>query len=192
VLIFTPTEIHALSGSKKTDILRQLEGACQEAAGVTLNLHTKPKKESGAEQISELIAVVKRAASDKSDFKVGTLPKVRNGNRCEENVGAGRKCHGVQHLLYLLCCAYDDPSCVFFQEKPVGALADAWKQALSDTGLATADIAPALASVMSAKDEDEVKNVRKAAFLVSSALNNRGVKDIEGEQSFSINLVLLQ
>lgn len=76
MLLFTPTEIHALSGSKKTDILRQLEGACQEAAGVTLHLHTKPKKESGEQQINELIDVIKASKGDASEIKVGTLPKV--------------------------------------------------------------------------------------------------------------------
>lgn len=66
------------------------------------------------------------------------------------------------------------------QEKPSGALADAWKAALAETGTATVDIGPALASVMAVKDDDEVKNVRKAGFLVSSAVTNRAVKDIEG------------
>ena len=43
------------------------------------------------------------------------------------------------------------------------------------------DISANVGALLSAKDDEEVKNVRKAAYLVSSALNNRGVKDIEGE-----------
>lgn len=42
------------------------------------------------------------------------------------------------------------------------------------------DISANVGALLSTKDEEEVKNVRKAAYLVSSALNNRGVKDIEG------------
>lgn len=74
VLVFTPTELHALSGSKKTDILKQLEGACKDN-GITLHLHTKPKKESGSEQIEELMTVIK-ASEDHSKIVVGYLPKV--------------------------------------------------------------------------------------------------------------------
>lgn len=69
---------------------------------------------------------------------------------------------------------------LIFQEKPAGALAEAWNQALADSGLTTVDVAAGLAAAMTVKDDAEIKNVRKAAFLVSSAINNRGVKDIEG------------
>ena len=52
--------------------------------------------------------------------------------------------------------------------------------ALAASGLPTVDVSAHVSDVLTAKDGDEVKNVRKAAYLVSSALNNRGVKDIEG------------
>jgi hypothetical protein len=65
--------MHAVAGSKKTDLLRQLEGACSEA-GLTLRLHTKPKKDDGAQQIQDVLAVLKASADDPM---IGTLPKVR-------------------------------------------------------------------------------------------------------------------
>lgn len=72
LLIFTRSELHAVAGSKKTDILRQLEGACSEA-GVALRLHTKPKKEDGAQQIQDVLAALKASAAEPV---IGTLPKV--------------------------------------------------------------------------------------------------------------------
>jgi hypothetical protein len=73
VLVFTRSELHALAGSKKTDILGQLAAACEEA-GVPLRLHTKPKKEDGAQQISELLDVLKSSGDAPL---IGALPKVR-------------------------------------------------------------------------------------------------------------------
>lgn len=72
MLVFTKSEMHALAGPKKTDILAQLEGACA-AAGVALRLHPKPKKEDGSAQIEALLAAI-RASADSP--VVGTLPKV--------------------------------------------------------------------------------------------------------------------
>lgn len=72
VLVFTPTEVHALAGSKKTDILSQLQTACQDA-GLSLQLHTKPKKEDGTQQMQELLDVLKGCATP---ALIGTLPKV--------------------------------------------------------------------------------------------------------------------
>lgn len=74
ILVFTKTELHAMAGPKKTDILEQLTGAC-EAAGVALRLHPKPKKEDGAAQIEALLEAC-RASADSP--VVGTLPKVRS------------------------------------------------------------------------------------------------------------------
>lgn len=73
VLVFTKSELHALAGPKKTNILEQLEGACA-AAGVALRLHPKPKKEDGAAQVEALLAAC-RSSGDSP--VVGTLPKVR-------------------------------------------------------------------------------------------------------------------
>ena len=68
------------------------------------------------------------------------------------------------------------------QDKATGAFAEAWSAALAASELPVVDISTAVGTLLSAKEDDEVKNVRKAAYLVSSAMNNRGVKDIEGER----------
>lgn len=67
----------------------------------------------------------------------------------------------------------------FVQEKPTGAFAAAWLAAMTAAGLQTVDVGSGLADTMSIKDEEEIKNIKKAAYLISSALNNRGFKDIE-------------
>lgn len=69
--------MHAIAGSKKVDILKQLEGVCQDA-GLTLNLLAKPKKEDGKEQMEELLTAAK-ATADKA--VVGAFVKVRSLSR---------------------------------------------------------------------------------------------------------------
>ena len=78
--MFTKTEMHALAGPKKTDILAQLKDAC-EAAGVGLRLHPKPKKEDGAAQIEALLEAIKGSADSPV---VGTLPKVGRQGRGQD------------------------------------------------------------------------------------------------------------
>lgn len=136
-MVFTKDEVHALAGGKKTEILKQLEGAIQEM-GKTLHLHIKPKKEDGAEQMQALLDVVK-ASGDPAT--VGCFPK----------------------------------------EKPTGAFAESWNKLTAESGLQAVDVSASVGSILSPKDEDEVKNVKKAAFLLSKALTNRAIKDIEGE-----------
>jgi Xaa-Pro aminopeptidase len=68
------------------------------------------------------------------------------------------------------------------QDKATGAFGEAWSAALAASELPVVDVSAAVGTLLSIKDEDEVKNVRKAAYLVSSAMNNRGVRDIEGER----------
>lgn len=66
------------------------------------------------------------------------------------------------------------------QEKPQGAVPEAWLAALAGSGLATADVAGDLGLLLSAKDEEEAKNVKKAAYLVASALTKFAVPQLEG------------
>lgn len=42
------------------------------------------------------------------------------------------------------------------------------------------DIAKDVGTLLLTKDEDEVKNIRKAAYLVSAALQRQAVKGLEG------------
>jgi len=67
------------------------------------------------------------------------------------------------------------------QDKATGAFAEAWAAALAASELPVVDVSASVGSILSVKDDDEVKNVRKAAYLVSSAMNNRAIRDIEGE-----------
>lgn len=66
------------------------------------------------------------------------------------------------------------------QEKPTGATAEAWLARLLQADLTTVDASAGLAHAMAVKDEDEVKNVKKAAFLASGVLTQFMVKEIEG------------
>jgi nucleosome binding factor SPN SPT16 subunit len=134
-LLFTKTELHALAGSKKIDILKQVEGACQDC-GVVFKAHVKPKKEDGAAQMRELIDVLKSSGETPV---VGSFPK----------------------------------------EKPSGAFAEAWFAALESSQLPVVDVAGGVGSVLAVKDADETRNIKKAAYLVSNALQLQGVKDIE-------------
>ncbi|KAL6771432.1 hypothetical protein ACKKBG_A26355 [Auxenochlorella protothecoides x Auxenochlorella symbiontica] len=138
ILVLTKTELHALAGSKKTDLLGPLAPAA-EAAGVKLVLHTKPRKEDGAAQMQSLLDALK-GSGEVGTVTVGTLPK----------------------------------------EKPTGATAEAWLARLLQADLATVDASAGLAHAMAVKDEDEVKNVKKAAFLASGVLTQFMVKEIEG------------
>ena len=67
--------MHALAGSKKVQLLQQLEGACQ-ALGLSLVLHTKGKKEDGSEQMAR---VLEAARASGATPLVGVLPKVSGG-----------------------------------------------------------------------------------------------------------------
>ena len=70
--------------------------------------------------------------------------------------------------------------CLVLQEKPQGAVPEAWLAALAASGLPTTDMAADLAALLSPKDEEEVKNVKKAAYLVSNALTKFAVPQLEG------------
>ncbi len=57
---------------------------------------------------------------------------------------------------------------------------EAWLAALAASGLATTDMAADLAQLLSPKDEEEAKNVKKAAYLVGNALVKFTVPQLEG------------
>lgn len=77
------------------------------------------------------------------------------------------------------------------QEKPQGAVPEAWLAALAGSGVATSDMAADLASLLAAKDEEEAKNVRKAAYLASNALLKFTVPQLEGEGGQAVDLCLV-
>lgn len=62
---------------------------------------------------------------------------------------------------------------------------EAWLAALVGSGLATTDMAADLAALLAPKDSEEQKNVRKAAYLASNALQKFTVPQLEGESPLS-------
>ena len=56
-----------------------------------------------------------------------------------------------------------------------------WSAALSDSGLPTVDVASALADLLSVKDENEIINVKKAAFMTASVMKSSTVPRLEGK-----------
>jgi nucleosome binding factor SPN SPT16 subunit len=127
-----------MAGSKKTEMLRQVEGTCRDR-GITLTLHPKPKKEDGTAQMQELAEVLKGSSEDSSSAPIiGTLPK----------------------------------------DKPTGAMPELWNKTLADTGFTVVDVSSALGDIFAVKEDDEVTNVKKAAYLASQAMSF-AVKQLE-------------
>lgn len=65
------------------------------------------------------------------------------------------------------------------KEKPSGKFADAWSEVISNSSIPLVDIAHNLGSIMSRKDSEEILCVKKAAFLLTNAINKTAIKDIE-------------
>ena len=60
-----------------------------------------------------------------------------------------------------------------------GAFAEAWQSKVGASGVSVVDVAEGLGGVLSEKDDDEVLNVKKAAFLLTRAMEATAVKEIE-------------
>jgi len=65
------------------------------------------------------------------------------------------------------------------KEKPDGKLAGLWAAAVGDSGLSTVDVSAGLSDVLSCKDEGEVKNVKRASFLLVNAMKGVVVPEME-------------
>ena len=65
------------------------------------------------------------------------------------------------------------------QDKPEGKLTDLWSAALDKSGLSTVDAGNALADLLSVKDDTEVTNVKKAAFMTASVMKTSTVPRLE-------------
>lgn len=65
------------------------------------------------------------------------------------------------------------------QENPTGAFAEAWGKKLSEADFNIIDTAADFGSLFAIKETEELTNVRKAAYLVSFAVKERAVRDIE-------------
>lgn len=65
------------------------------------------------------------------------------------------------------------------KEQHEGALVALWQQELDASGLHTVDAAGGFADLFGAKDESEILNVKKAAFLASKVMSSFVVNKIE-------------
>ena len=70
---------------------------------------------------------------------------------------------------------------VSLQDKPEGKLTDMWSDALSKSALSTVDVGSAFADLLSVKDENEIINVKKAAFMTASVMKSSTIPRLEGE-----------
>ncbi|MCO5601625.1 hypothetical protein L7F22_055748 [Adiantum nelumboides] len=65
------------------------------------------------------------------------------------------------------------------KEVAEGALMEIWAEILNDSGFNLVDVSAGLSEVFAVKDESEVQNIRKAAFLCASVLKNYVVPKLE-------------
>lgn len=65
------------------------------------------------------------------------------------------------------------------KEAPEGAFMERWAELLNDSGFKLVDASSGLSEVFAVKDEMEIQNIRKAAFLCASVLKNYVVPKLE-------------
>ncbi|KAK2076511.1 hypothetical protein QBZ16_001037 [Prototheca wickerhamii] len=66
------------------------------------------------------------------------------------------------------------------RESPTGPTVETWNAALASAGVSLVDVTAGLARAMAVKDEEEIKNIKKAGYLASAVLSSHLVKEIEG------------
>ena len=65
------------------------------------------------------------------------------------------------------------------KELPSGAFAEAWQSQVAASGVKVVDVSEGVGSVLASKDDEEVLNVKKAAFLLTRAMETTAVREIE-------------
>lgn len=150
-MVFTPTQLHVLTSSKKAALLEPLkEAARKSAAGVELVLHPRAKGDDGAAGVDALLAAASAALS---------AVKPEPGMEAEK-----------QQLPSLSVLA---------KEPPVGALGELWLSRLSASGAATCDAGPGLSRVLAAKDAAELAAVRGASLLAAACVTRSVAPTLE-------------
>ncbi|CAI5939892.1 unnamed protein product [Closterium sp. NIES-64] len=138
--------VHVVCSQKKAQHLEAVRRVCAEkSGGVEMVLHPKPRSEDGSSQMAQVIDAIRAS-------------------------GAGLAGGGPVRLGVLA------------KEAPEGAIMEKWAAAVEAAagggeggesggeGLETVDVGPALGDVLAVKDEGEVINIKKAAFLSAQAL----------------------
>ena len=150
-MVFTPTQLHVLTSSKKAALLEPLKDAAKKsAAGVELVLHPRAKGDDGAAGIDALLAAASAALS---------AVKPEPGGESEQQ---------QQPTLAVLA-----------KEPPVGALGELWLQRLAASGAATSDAGPGLSRVLASKDATELAAVKGAALLAAACVTRSVAPTIE-------------
>lgn len=86
----------------------------------------------------------------------------------------------MEHLIDTIKKSAPEPIIgTVIKEKPSGKFAETWADMISKSGIKVVDISHNLGFVMSAKDAEEILCVKKAAFLLTNAINKAAIKDIE-------------
>ena len=65
------------------------------------------------------------------------------------------------------------------KEKPEGEFATAWRSNLASSGLATVELAPALADLLAPKDSTETSNTKRAGIFSSMLMTKHLVAKLE-------------
>lgn len=150
-MVFTPTQLHVLTSSKKAALLEPLkEAAKNSAAGVELILHPRAKDDDGAAGVDALLAAASAALSTAVKPEPGTTTTT-----------------GEPTLAVLA------------KEPPVGALGELWLRKLQASGAATSDAAPGLSRVLAAKDASELAAVKGASLLAAACVTRSVAPTVE-------------
>ncbi|KAK9807391.1 hypothetical protein WJX73_010932 [Symbiochloris irregularis] len=86
----------------------------------------------------------------------------------------------IAEVIKALEASGDPPLVGYPKDRVEGKLATVWATALKDSNLATADITSDFVEVMAVKDQGEITNAKRAAFLAARVLKDFVVPTIEG------------
>lgn len=63
-MVFTASEMHVITSTKKASFLSPLVDACLSTVGVTLTLHVKEKGEDGSTHIAKVLDAARATGTD--------------------------------------------------------------------------------------------------------------------------------
>ena len=66
------------------------------------------------------------------------------------------------------------------KEKPDGKLSQLWASSVADSSLTVVDVSVGISDVLSEKDEAEVKNIKRACYLLINTMKGFVVPELEG------------
>uniref|UniRef100_A0A061QN78 FACT complex subunit n=1 Tax=Tetraselmis sp. GSL018 TaxID=582737 RepID=A0A061QN78_9CHLO len=69
---------------------------------------------------------------------------------------------------------------ILSKEKPDGTLAQVWSSEVAKSGLQTVDVSQGISELLSVKEDGEVKNIKRACYLLINAMKGFVVPELEG------------